>query len=72
MSNLSFNFQKKKKKKNLGDFPSNPVFKTPCFHCGDHEFGSWWGTKILHASSWHGQKTKNPRYVLPKKDHSME
>ena len=39
------------------EFPGGPVVKTPCFHCREHGFSPFQGTKIAHALK-HGQKKK--------------
>ena len=38
-------------------FPGGPVVKTPCFHCREHGFSPFQGTKIAHALK-HGQKKR--------------
>ena len=35
--------------KKCGDFPGDPVVKTPHFHCKEHRLIPGWGTKILYV-----------------------
>lgn len=40
-----------------GELPGGPVDRTLSFHCWEHGFDPWAGTKILQAVQ-HGQKNK--------------
>ena len=33
----------------LRDFPGGPLVKTAHFHCREHKFYPWWGTKVENA-----------------------
>ena len=50
----------KKSSKNIdsGDFPGDPMIKTPCFHCSELGFYPSWGTKVPHATQ-QKKKKKN-------------
>ena len=41
----------------IGDFPSRPVVKTPCFQCWGHGLDPWSGNLDPHAE-WCGQINK--------------
>ena len=47
-------------KKYSGEFPDNPVGKTPCFHC-----------KGLRLDPWSGNKDPTCRVVRPKQNKTM-
>lgn len=33
----------------IKDFPGDPVVKTAHFHCREHKFYPWWGTRVANA-----------------------
>ena len=33
----------------LRHFPGGPLVKTAHFHCREHKFYPWWGTKVENA-----------------------
>ena len=45
-------------KKYIKDFPSGPVVKTAHFHCREHKFYPWWGTRITNAVQLDQKKVK--------------
>ena len=56
------------KGRGLGEFPGDPVVRTPHFHCRGHGFHPWRETKIPHAAQCSQKKKKSRGLKINRSD----